>query len=100
MKKIFPLIDLIKSSYPYEAEPIVDFTFCLLNILCVNHPLLFSSEYFKSIVKDLFEIEPLKILYTIQKLVTEDNLKLNNYFLEYLTSIFTRSFEEMMIIYS
>jgi hypothetical protein len=62
---MFPLIDFIKSSYPNEAEPVFDFTFCLLNVLCVKHPQLFKSEYFKSVVKDLFEIEPLKILFTI-----------------------------------
>lgn len=51
-------------------------------------------------MKDFFEIEPLKNLFIISKLVTEDNLRLNNYFLEFLTVIFTREFESMVKIYN
>lgn len=100
LKKLLPLIDFFKSCYQYDAEAHIDFTFCLINILCVQYPQLFKSDYFKTIVKDFFEIEPLKNLFTITKLVTEDNLKLNHYFLGFLTVIFTRNFDLMMKIYN
>lgn len=100
LKKIVPLIDLLKNSFPNEVECLIDLTFSMLDQLCVCYPELFESDYFKTVVKDFFEIEPFKNLYTISKLVTEDNLKLNNYFLEFLTNIFTRNFDNMMKIYS
>lgn len=100
LRKILPLIDLLKGCYPNDVEPHVDLTFTLIDILCVRYPLFFRSDYFKTIIKDFFEIEPLKNLFIISKLVTEDNLRMNNYFLEFLTVIFTRNFENMAKIYS
>lgn len=65
LKKIVPLIAFLKNTYNNEVESLIDLIFCMINQLCVIYPELFESDYFKTIVKDFFEIEPFKNLYTI-----------------------------------
>lgn len=96
LMKLMPIIDFLKNTYPDEVESVIDLTFCMINQLCVCYPNLFKSNYFKSVIKDFFEIEPFKNLYTISKLVTKNNLNMSKYFSDYLGQIFTRNFESMI----
>lgn len=100
MKKIIPIIDLLKNTFPEEVDQLIDLTFSMIYQVCISYPKLFEMNYFKHIIKDFFEIEPFKNLFTISKLITEKKLKIHKYFTDYLAKIFTRYFETMMQIYN
>lgn len=99
LKRLVPIIDLLKNTYDDEVEILIDLTFCMINQLCMTYPKLSESDYFKTIVKEFFEIEPFKNLYTISKLVTENNLNLNKYFTQFLANIFIRDSPLMMKLF-
>ena len=65
----------------------------------MTYPNLLKSDYFKSIIKDFFEIEPFKNLYTISKLVTNNGLNINKYFTQFLSKIFQRDCKNMMKLF-
>lgn len=99
LKRIVPLVDILRDQFGEEAEHIIDLSFCILNKLCQKYPKLLESDYFKTIIKNFFEIEPFKILYTVSKLITVNDLKVNKYFPNHLVSIFEAVFKEMKIVF-
>lgn len=99
-KKMMPIIDLFKDQFKEEAEVVIDLSFCLLNRACLNFPNLLESHYLKSVMRDFFGIAPFKNLFIISKLVTENNLKINRYFIHYLGTIFKNVIKEMVKIYN
>lgn len=99
LKRIVPLVDILRAQFGEEAEPIIDLSFCILNKLCQKYPKLLESDYFKTIIKNFFEIEPFKILYTVSKLITVNDLDVNKYFPNHLVSIFEYVFKEMKSIF-
>ena len=99
LRRIVPIVDIMRVEFEEEAEVIIDLTFSVLNKFCQTYPELLGSDYFKTIIKDFFEIEPFKNLYTISKLITSNDLKVNNYFTNHLVNVLNNIFDQMKTIF-
>lgn len=93
LTKLVSFVGLMKNQYPDNIEILFDLNFCMINQLCVTYPDLFCSTYYKFFVKEYFEIEPFKNLYTISEIVIKHNIQMNEYFADFLGSIFSRNFK-------
>lgn len=99
LKKIMPILDLFKDQFNEEAFPLIDLSFCVLNRACLTFKSLLWSNYLKSVIWDFFGIAPFKNLFLISRLVTENNLSINKYFIRYLGTIFKNMFWEIVKIF-
>ncbi len=96
LKKIIPILDLLKELNKEETEPLIDISLSLLHRCCLSFSDLLRSDYLVSVINDFFGLEPVKNLYTISKLITVDGLRVSGNFLSYLSNIFLNSFKSIM----
>lgn len=58
--------------------------------------MIIQTIFFKKLARDLFQIEPFKALLLIQKLIAQNPLKIHPFYVEYLTTIFTRNLDQIL----
>lgn len=99
LKRMMPIINLLKDQYKEETEEIIDLALTLFHRVCLEFPGLLNSHYLKSVVNDFFGIEPFKNLHIISRLIVLGHVKISKYFFKYLCSIFTNVIKEIMTIF-
>lgn len=100
LKRMMPIINLLKDEYREETEEIIDLALTLFHRVCIIYDGLLNSKYLKSVIKDFFGIEPFKNLHIISRLVVVDNVQVSKFFFQYLGSIFTSVMKEIMNIFA
>lgn len=86
-KRMLIILELVAHSPSEMKEHVVDLTFSTLYRVCRLHPSFLNSNYTKSIIEHLFEIDPLKNLEIVSQFM-KDEISVNVYFIEFMESVF------------